>query len=59
MEFADILKEFSGLDLKEDFKKWVYSGETVGGTTADSDWVLKKHKVEIIPPNVTQTKGEN
>lgn len=51
IEFLDYLEDYSGVNMKEQFKNWVYQDEDITTTsTALSDSLIKKHKVEIIPP---------
>ena len=50
MDFLDYLKDYSGIDMKDDFKKWLYSGEEVVSTTSVDYYVERKHRLVMIPP---------
>ncbi len=58
LEFVQYLKDYSGLDYEDNFKQWLFSGETVNKTSTTNE-NIKKHEVNFTPPQSILNKYEN
>ncbi|MEN8153278.1 MAG: hypothetical protein ABFR75_04590 [Acidobacteriota bacterium] len=57
LQFLDYLEDYSGVNMREEFQKWVFSGEDISTSPSTlSDTLKRKHKVEIKPPPEILTK---
>lgn len=58
IDFIKYLKDYSGLDYKDYFNNWVFSGEDTSGNFIRTKKFTTKHEVEITPPHSILNKYE-